>query len=137
MPSKIIHRTGKRKHKLYTRKGKGNKIIHNKGKRKQNYTQEREKETKLYTTKGKGNTNYKLTRSTPYIFPMPLFYLYFSPLLFSSIEQNRTEQNRIFIGLKSIYKGLLPKQHIKYKTKKLLVIYNQTSLYNCLTINYV
>jgi hypothetical protein len=25
---------------------------------------------------------------------------------------NRTEQNRIFIGLKSIYKGLLPKQHI-------------------------
>ena len=32
----------------------------------------------------------------------------------------RTEQNRNFIGLKSIYKGLLPKQHIKYKTKKLL-----------------
>jgi hypothetical protein len=29
----------------------------------------------------------------------------------------RTEQNRIFIGLKSRYKGLLPKQHIKYKTK--------------------
>ena len=26
---------------------------------------------------------------------------------------NRTEQNMIFIGLKSIYKGLLPKQHIK------------------------
>jgi hypothetical protein len=35
-------------------------------------------------------------------------------------EQNRTEQNIIFIGVKSIYKGLLPKQHIKYKTKKLL-----------------
>jgi hypothetical protein len=34
--------------------------------------------------------------------------------------QNRTEQNRIFIGVKSIYKVLLPKQHIKYKTKKLL-----------------
>ena len=34
----------------------------------------------------------------------------------------RTEQNRIFIGLKSIYKGLLPKQHIKY---------NQTT-YTCL-----
>ena len=30
---------------------------------------------------------------------------------------HRTEQNRICIGLKSIYKGLLPKQHIKYKTK--------------------
>jgi glycine cleavage system protein P-like pyridoxal-binding family len=25
-----------------------------------------------------------------------------------------------FIGVKSTYKGLLPKQHIKYKTKKLL-----------------
>jgi hypothetical protein len=32
----------------------------------------------------------------------------------------RTEQNRMFIGVKSIYKGLLPKQNIKYKTKKLL-----------------
>ena len=32
----------------------------------------------------------------------------------------RTEQNIIFIGVKSIYKGLLPKQHIKYKTKRLL-----------------
>ena len=32
----------------------------------------------------------------------------------------RTEQNRIFIGVNSIYKGLLPKQHIKNKTKKLL-----------------
>ena len=30
----------------------------------------------------------------------------------------RTEQNIIVIGLKSIYKGLLPKQHIKYNTKK-------------------
>jgi hypothetical protein len=30
------------------------------------------------------------------------------------------EQNIIFIGVKSIYKGLLPKQHITYKTKKLL-----------------
>ena len=28
--------------------------------------------------------------------------------------------NIIFIDVKSIYKGLLPKQHIKYKTKKLL-----------------
>ena len=34
--------------------------------------------------------------------------------------QNRTEHNIIVIGLKSIYKGLLPKQHIKYKTKTLL-----------------
>jgi hypothetical protein len=34
-------------------------------------------------------------------------------------------QNRTFIGLKSIYKGLLPKQHIKYKTKT--VNYNQTT----------
>jgi hypothetical protein len=33
---------------------------------------------------------------------------------------SRTEQNRMFIGVKSIYKGLLPKQNIKYKTKKLL-----------------
>ena len=32
-------------------------------------------------------------------------------------EQNKT---LIFIGVKSVYKGLLPKQHIKYKTKKLL-----------------
>jgi hypothetical protein len=32
----------------------------------------------------------------------------------------RKEQYKIFIGVKSIYKGLLPKQHIKYKTKKLL-----------------
>ena len=37
----------------------------------------------------------------------------------------RTEQNRTCIGLKSIYKGLLPKQHIKYKTKT--VNYNQTT----------
>ena len=29
-------------------------------------------------------------------------------------------RNRILIGVKSIYKRLLPKQHIKYKTKKLL-----------------
>ena len=39
---------------------------------------------------------------------------------FSVFPWNRTEQNRTehdFIGLKSIYKGLLPKQHIKYKTK--------------------
>ena len=28
-----------------------------------------------------------------------------------------TEQNRIFIGLKSTYKELIPKQHIKYKTR--------------------
>ena len=28
------------------------------------------------------------------------------------------EYNRIFIGLKSTYKGLIPKQHIKYKTKQ-------------------
>jgi hypothetical protein len=39
-----------------------------------------------------------------------------------SIVLNRTEQNRMFIDLKSIYKGLLPKQHMKYKTKKLLTI---------------
>ena len=37
----------------------------------------------------------------------------------------RTEQNRTFIDLKSIYKGLLPKQHLKYKTKT--VNYNQTT----------
>ena len=42
-----------------------------------------------------------------------------------------TEQNRIFIGVKSIYKGLLPKQHIKYKTKKLLNAI-KLHMYTCL-----
>ena len=39
------------------------------------------------------------------------------------------EQNRIFIGVKSIYKGLLPKQHIKYKTTKLLNTIKLHTLY--------
>jgi hypothetical protein len=41
-------------------------------------------------------------------------------LLFAGIHVciYRTEQNIIVIGVKSIYKGLLPKQHIKYKTKE-------------------
>jgi hypothetical protein len=34
------------------------------------------------------------------------------------LVQIYTEQNIIFIVVKSIYKGLLPKQHIKYKTKE-------------------
>jgi hypothetical protein len=35
----------------------------------------------------------------------------------SGFSLHRTEQNRIVIGLKSIYKGLLPRHHIKYTTK--------------------
>jgi hypothetical protein len=33
------------------------------------------------------------------------------------------KQNRIFIGVKSIYKGLLPKQHIKYKEVAVWLIF--------------
>jgi hypothetical protein len=57
-------------------------------------------------------------------FHIYLYGLSQSPVILKKLNQrdfrNRTKQNRNCIGLKSIYKGLLPKQHIKYKTKKLL-----------------
>ena len=45
-------------------------------------------------------------------------------------KNKRTEQNRICIGVKFIYKGLLPKQHIKIQNKE-TVKYNQAT-YICL-----
>ena len=57
--------------------------------------------------------------STGNLNPLDLIFFYFPQERneVDDVNKARTEQNRIVIGLNSIYKGLLPKQHIKYKTK--------------------